>query len=191
MLPRYDAHVIGRDDAIRLLEEQHADVSGLLEELADDAFVRRGTIGGGEWSAKDLALHLGSWELFALETLEQLGRGERPSVEDALGHDGATDRLNEEQVNLQLDVEPGAARARFEERHRRIVGAIAAMDEAAWATGVPLRPRRSHRGRPDRVVARFGGRPLHPRGRASGGSPRLRRLDQSLKAGEPAAHEPP
>ena len=73
MLPRYDAHVIGRDDAIRLLEEQHADVSGLLEELADDAFVRRGTIGGGEWSAKDLALHLGSWELFALETLEQSG----------------------------------------------------------------------------------------------------------------------
>ena len=140
MLPRYDADVIGRDDAIRLLEEQHAEVASLLEQLDDDAFARRGAIGGGEWSAKDLALHLGSWEVFAIETLEQLGRGERPSIEDAFGGDGATDRLNEEHVNMQLDVEPEDARARFEERHRRIVGAIAATDDAAWAAAYPFDP---------------------------------------------------
>jgi hypothetical protein len=140
MLPRYDGHVTNRDEAIRLLEEQHAEVASLLAALDDGAFARRGTIGGGEWSAKDLALHLGSWELFAFETLEQLGRGERPSIEDAFAQDGATDRLNEEHVNLQLDVEPGAARARFEERHRRIVGAIAATNDAAWAAAYPFDP---------------------------------------------------
>ena len=129
-----------RDEAIRLLEEQHAEVAGLLGELDDDAFASRGTIGGGEWSAKDLALHIGSWELFAIETLEQLGRGERPSIEDAFAQVGATDRLNEEHVNLQLDVEPGEARARFEERHRRIVGAIAAMDDASWVASYPFDP---------------------------------------------------
>lgn len=140
MLPRYHAYVIDRDEAIRLLEEQHAEVAGLLERLDDDAFARRGTIGGGEWSAKDLALHLGSWELFALQTLEQFGRGERPSYEDAFAQAGGTDRLNEEHVNLQLDVEPEEARARFEERHRRVVEAIASMDDAEWAAAYPFDP---------------------------------------------------
>jgi hypothetical protein len=138
--PRYDADVIGREDAIRLLEEQHAEVATLLAALDDGAFVRRGTIGGGEWSAKDLALHLGSWERFALEVLERFGRGERPSIEDAFGQDGATDRLNEGEVNLHLDVEPGEARARFEEHHRRVVEAIAALDDAAWAAEYPFDP---------------------------------------------------
>ena len=34
----------------------------MLAELDTSAFERRGTIGGGEWSAKDLAAHLGAWE---------------------------------------------------------------------------------------------------------------------------------
>jgi hypothetical protein len=141
MLPaRYDARVTGRDEAIRLLEEQHAEVASLLARLDDDAFARRGTIGGGEWSAKDLALHLGSWEVFALETLEQFGRGERPSIEDAFAQAGATDRLNEEHVNLQLDVKPEEARARFEERHRRVVDAIVSMDDVEWTAAYPFDP---------------------------------------------------
>jgi len=140
LLARYDARVATRGEATRLLEEQHAEVASLLAELDDDAFSRRGTIGGGEWSAKDLALHLGSWEVFALETLEQHGRGERPSIEDAFAADGATDRLNEEQVNLQLDVDPQEARARFEERHRRTLEAIAAMNDEAWGAPYPFDP---------------------------------------------------
>jgi len=133
--------VVTRDEATRLLEEQHAQVADLLGGLDDEAFARRGTIGGGEWSAKDLALHLGSWEDFAVETLAQLRRGERPSIEDAFTGDGSgTDRLNEDHVNLQLDVDPHEARARFQARHRRVVEAIAATEEAAWAAEYPFDP---------------------------------------------------
>jgi hypothetical protein len=67
--------VTTREDAVSLLEDQHAEVAGLLTGLDEDAFVRRGTIGGGDWSAKDLAAHLGSWEEFSLETIDAFRRG--------------------------------------------------------------------------------------------------------------------
>jgi Mycothiol maleylpyruvate isomerase N-terminal domain len=138
--PSYDARVIGRDEAIRLLEEQHAEVANLLGELDDDAFARRGTIGGGEWSAKDLALHLGSWEELARATLTEFARGVRPGVEDTLVRSGDSDRFNDRQVREHLDVAPEEARARFEERHRRIIEAIAETDDAAWAAAYPFDP---------------------------------------------------
>ena len=34
-------------------------LAALFAELDEDAFVRRGTIGGGDWSAKNLTTHLG------------------------------------------------------------------------------------------------------------------------------------
>ena len=62
--------MITREEAVRLLEEQHAELATLFEELDPDAFVRRGTMGGGEWSAKDLAAHMGLWEEFAIEAID-------------------------------------------------------------------------------------------------------------------------
>ncbi len=64
--------MITREEAVRLLEEQHAELATLFEELDPDAFVRRGTMGGGEWSAKDLAAHMGVWEEFAIETIRRV-----------------------------------------------------------------------------------------------------------------------
>jgi hypothetical protein len=52
---------VSREDAIRIVSEGHRSVQELLSRLDDDAFVRRGTIGEGDWSAKDLAGHLADW----------------------------------------------------------------------------------------------------------------------------------
>ena len=77
--------MITREEAVRLLEEQHAELGTLFEELDPDAFVRRGTMGGGEWSAKDLAAHLGSWEEFSLGVINGFRRGERPTIDELRG----------------------------------------------------------------------------------------------------------
>jgi hypothetical protein len=138
MLPgRYDARVISRDDAVRLLEEQHAELTDLFGELDVEAFVRRGTIGDGEWSAKDLAAHLGVWEDIAVETIEAFGRGERPAVEDWFSQDGAGDRVNDEGVRRFLDASPDDVRARFEDLHARVVAAILATDDEGWSAPYP------------------------------------------------------
>ena len=132
--------MISRDEAVGVLEQQHSAVAELLAELDTGAFARRGTMGGGEWSAKDLAAHLGSWEEFSLQTIDAFGRGERPSIEDAFGAEGATDRLNEQEVDRFLDADPDDVLARFEDLHRRIVGAIRGTSDEAWASAYPFDP---------------------------------------------------
>jgi len=132
--------VISRDEAVGLLEQQHRAVAELLGELDADAFARRGTMGGGEWSAKDLAAHLGSWEGFSLQAIEAFGRGERPAIEDALGSKRATDLVNEREEQRFLDADPDDVLARFEDLHRRVVGEIRGMSDGVWAAAYPYDP---------------------------------------------------
>jgi hypothetical protein len=132
--------VISRDAAVGLLERQHTTVAELLSELDADAFARRGTIGGGAWSAKDLAAHLGSWEELSLQTIEAFGRGERPSIEDAFDGAGATDRINEREVRRFQDAGPNDVLSRFEDLHRRLVGAIRDLSDEQWGSAYPYDP---------------------------------------------------
>jgi hypothetical protein len=132
--------VISRDEAVGLLEQQHSAVAELLAELDAEAFARLGTMGGGEWSAKDLAAHLGSWEEISLQTMDSFGRGERPTIEDALAGEGATDRLNEQEVRRFVDTDPNDVLARFEDLHRRLVGRIRGMSDEEWASAYPYEP---------------------------------------------------
>jgi Mycothiol maleylpyruvate isomerase N-terminal domain len=132
--------VISRDEAVGLLGQQHTAVAELLSELDEDALARRGTMGGSGWSAKDLAAHIGSWEEFSLQTIEAFGRGERPAIEDALGGDRATDRVNEQQQRQFLDADRNDVMARFEDLHRRLVDAIRSTGDEQWASDYPYDP---------------------------------------------------
>jgi hypothetical protein len=132
--------VISRDDAVRLLEEQHAELSALFAELDEDAFVRRGTIGGGDWSAKDLAAHVGIWEAFAVEAMDAFGRGERPAFEDRFTDPGGGDRVNDEGVRRFLDTPASDVLARFEDLHRRVIAAIGSTSDEAWTADYPFDP---------------------------------------------------
>ncbi len=174
---RYDARVTTRDEAIRLLEEQHTEVSALLAELDPATFERRGTI-GGQWSAKDLAAHLGAWEGFVLEVLEAFGRGERPAFEDEFLEPGATDRLNAREEQRSLEAPADEVMTRFEDLHRRVVGEIGSMSDDGWAAEYPFDPEDATIG--DRVGSLLGsddGRFLH----ASAHLPDLRAYVDSIR----------
>ena len=121
-----------RDDAVRLLEDQHAELAALLAELDEDAFARRGTIGGGNWSAKDLAAHLGSWEEFSLATIDGFRRGERPTFEK-LYESRTGDQINEQEVERFLHASTPDVMARFDDLHRRLTSEIGSMSEDEWA----------------------------------------------------------
>lgn len=129
-----------RDDAVRLLEEQHAELAALFAQLDEDAFVRRGTIGGGDWSAKDLAAHMGTWEAFAVEAMDAFGRGERPAFEDRFTDPGGGDRVNDEGVRRFLDTPASDVLGRFDDLHRRVVSAIGATSDEGWTADYPYDP---------------------------------------------------
>jgi hypothetical protein len=132
--------VTSRDEAVGLLEQQHSAVAELLSELDGDAFARRATIGGGEWSAKDLAAHLGTWEEIATGVIDASGRGDRPAIEDAFASGIPTDRINADAEHQFLDADPDAVLARFEDLHHRLVGAIRGMRDEAWTAAYPNDP---------------------------------------------------
>jgi Mycothiol maleylpyruvate isomerase N-terminal domain len=131
--------VIPRDEAARLLEEQHAEVAALFAELDEDAFALRGTMGGGEWSAKDLAAHLGLWEEFALATIDEFGRGERPRFEER-SESQTGDQLNDEGVERFLHASTPDVMTRFDDLHRRLISAIGSTTDDAWGAEYPFDP---------------------------------------------------
>jgi hypothetical protein len=131
--------VIPRDEAVRVLEEQHAEVAALFAELDEDAFALRGTIGGGDWSAKDLAAHLGLWEEFALETIDGFTKGERPPIEQR--YESQTgDQLNDEGVERFLHASTSDAMTRFDDLHRRLISAIGSTSDEAWSADYTFDP---------------------------------------------------
>lgn len=118
---------VSREDAIHIGAEGHRSVEELLDRLDEDAFIRRGTIGGGKWSAKDLAGHLADWEEYALRTLDEWRAGLRPWFEDI-----DADPVNDEAIWRHLDEGAAHVRRRFTELYERLRSALSDMPEDGW-----------------------------------------------------------
>ncbi len=119
---------VSREDAIGAVAEGHRSVQELLDRLEEEAFVRRGTIGGGEWSAKDLAGHLADWEEYALRTLDEWRSGLRPWFEDV-----EADPVNDAAIVRHIDESTAQVRRRFTELHERLRSALTDMSEDEWS----------------------------------------------------------
>jgi hypothetical protein len=96
-------------------------------------------MGGGEWSAKDLAAHLGSWEEFSLGVIDGFRRGERPTIEE-LYEIRTGDQINEQEAERFLDAEATVVLARFDDLHGRLTSEIAAMSDGEWAAEYAFDP---------------------------------------------------
>jgi hypothetical protein len=126
-----------RQEAISILEEGNARVEELLGGIPDADLTREATIGGGEWSAKDLVGHLATWEELALRSLEEWLRGEVPWVEQEDGPFGAAgteaiDALNARTVDAKRHLSLDEVRRTSQEIHRRLVAEIIALSDEEW-----------------------------------------------------------
>ncbi len=155
--------------ALRTLEEEHESVRELVERLGSDDFVRSATIGGGDWSAKDLVGHLTSWEEHALEALAAWRRDEPAPIQRALRVYGLNG-VNEEAVAADRERSAATVRRRFVDIHRRLVAEIRSMPEPTWDAPPTTRSRRSL----GHVVGGIVGGPAGPFTHASSHLPHLR-----------------
>jgi hypothetical protein len=131
---------ITRDEALATLEDGQAQVDALVAQLSAEEAECPSTIGGGDWSAKDLMGHLARWNEIAYEALGSWRKRERPEVEDVWG-DGV-DKLNAENYERsKADSTPGA-HERLRRSHAALVGAIRAMDNAEWHAKAPYQTER-------------------------------------------------
>jgi hypothetical protein len=129
---------LARDQALAILDEGERAVEALTAGLADDELVRPATIGGGDWSAKDLIGHLTQWEEFALEAIDAWRRGEAPFVQAT---PKGVDELNADAVAAKAHRSPQDVRAEAREVHGRLVEAIRGISEEEWRSPPPFRTR--------------------------------------------------
>lgn len=124
-----------RSEAIEILLEGRTQIASLISRLSDRQLEAPATIGGGDWSAKDLIGHLAFWEELALDALSSWRRGEKPRVEDIFGE--GVDAVNaEEQARIRVSPLTDVVK-RSEETSERIVSEIERIPDDEWLGEAP------------------------------------------------------
>lgn len=127
-----------RDEALATLADGQARVDQLLGHLSNAQLTRPATIGGGDWSAKDLIGHLATWEALALQTIQEWQRHEIPWVERDEGvfsapATGKIDAYNARAVVEKEGQDMAEVRAEAERVHRDLIAAIDSVGDQEWA----------------------------------------------------------
>lgn len=122
-----------RAEAITTLEEGRAELLTLLARLSDEAMTRPATIGGGDWSVKDLLGHIAFWEERASEFAAVWQAGRLPAIraivaDGQAGIDAANARNQTATQNQSLD----DVRRRELEAHARVVDMIHGLTDDVW-----------------------------------------------------------
>jgi len=115
-------------EAAAILGEGQTAVDHLAERVPEEEAVRGGTIGGGEWSLKDLLGHLAHWEELALETISR-ARADGAITRVALGD---VDEENAKDIARKLDWPLDRVRSEARSTHERLVAEIRSTSEEDW-----------------------------------------------------------
>jgi uncharacterized protein (TIGR03083 family) len=126
---------ISPEQAIGTLEDGQRQLDALVARLSEEQLSASSTIGGGDWSTKDLLSHVARWNEIALEALAAWRDGKRPWIEDVWGN--GVDRLNAENFEVSRDLSPDQARDRLRQSHDSLVDAIRSMDNHEWHAEAP------------------------------------------------------
>ena len=126
-----------RDEAIAMLEEGQSAIQALFEELSDQEMTRPATIGGGDWSAKDLMGHIAFWEELAAEALSDSRAGRRPGVLQIFDkNQEGVDEANAQNQMRTATQSLEQVRCRADAAYAVILEAIGSMSDDEWQANV-------------------------------------------------------
>ena len=127
--------VPSRAEAVATLQDGQAELDASLARLSDEELVKPATIGGGDWSAKDLLGHIAAWEELALVSWGEWKDGRMPDVERPEGPMSGSDQIDaynarsvEEHRSLSLE----EVRRRSAASHAELISAIESMPDGEW-----------------------------------------------------------
>ena len=132
---------VEREAAIGILEEGHRSIRTLVARLKTAELEQPATIGGGDWSARDVVGHLTAWEEHALEALEAWRTDRGAPIQRALRSDGLN-AVNAATASADRRRPTAEVLRRSDAIHARLVDALRALPEASWLAPPTRRSRR-------------------------------------------------
>jgi hypothetical protein len=124
---------LSRQEALAVLDDGQAQLEALFDRLAPNDLIRPATIGGGDWSAKDLMGHIALCEEIALVTIDAWLQGRRPPIEETFttrDTDGQNAWNQERKRSWPLE----HVRTDSASTHRRLASTIERMTDQEWAS---------------------------------------------------------
>ena len=128
-------------EAVATLDEGQAQLDALLVRLGDAQAEVPGTIGGGDWSARDLLAHIAFWEELALEAAAEWRAGHVPSIETVF-REKRVDEVNADNQQRSRDLTYRAVRERAAAAHRALRGIVSDMSRTEWTARAPYKTER-------------------------------------------------
>lgn len=153
-----------RAEAIATLEEGHRRTADLLAGVAEEDLTRPSSLGGGDWSVKDLLGHVAAWEQLALDALGSWREGRMPEAERIFTQQGGVDLFNAQSVPAKAPLPLDEIRAEWERTHGTLVGAIEGMTDDEWREKAPYPT--EWRGTLGELLGSITGAPKRPFGHA-------------------------
>lgn len=123
--------VPSRSEAIEIIRSSRARLEALIAALSDDETAAPATLGGGDWSIKDLLGHLASWEERALPWLESSDAADTRSF-------APTDEFNAAEVEKKAGWSLSDVRDESARVHQRLLRSIEDLDDDTWLAEVPI-----------------------------------------------------
>jgi hypothetical protein len=170
---------VGRDEALRTLDEGQHRLDELLSGVAQDDLVHPATIGGGDWSAKDVIGHVAIWEEAAVDAVADIRREEEPRIETYFRKQGGVDRYNAQTMPAIQGLSLDETRARAATAHETLLGEIRGLTDEAWTAPVPYETER--RRTLGILLGSITGAPQRPFGHAFAHIPDVEAFVRSLK----------
>ena len=166
-----------RARAVQTLTDGWDHLHELLARIDAASFDVRGTIGGGEWSAKDLLGHVAFWEEIAVVQIGFWRQGQVLRLDQEFAP-GGTDGLNAWNQRRQHRRSVRRVRTESDRIHARLLGEIGRLTETEWRSIVPLPL--AQRVRLGTRLGRLAGGPAGPFGHVEAHLPDLRAFVATL-----------
>lgn len=115
------------------LERLNRQYQDLLTSLVDADWERAGTIGGGDWSLRDLVGHIMSWEQLALGAISAAEADLPPPRPN-----GDIDEINREMVARQGQLPLEELRQQAVRTHAQLIQTISELPPTTWVLQISM-----------------------------------------------------
>ena len=129
-----DGEKMTRDEILKTIKEQHAQLLGALAGIPEDAMTKRPLVEW--WTIKDLLGHIAMWERVGIKFIAEYKQDGLPKTL-GLNDDATINAHNKREATIRRDWSLARVRAEFDAAHRDLIATIESLSDADLSKQLP------------------------------------------------------